>query len=266
MTRTSSKTKQATAAGSPAGRAVKCPICLKLISRKNDLNRHLLTHNKDKSTYPYRCPYPNCEFRSLQESNLKTHYKIHTGVKDKKCSHAECLFATSDPGSLTRHRKRKHDYVPLPRRKFNNASGLFESPCSTTLPNSRSPTPEPNLSDSSFSPISPSPCCSESLAFSTSRTSASIHTPDYVASPILRPASFDYSTMPRSAPAASQRVDTRITLPSISSWYREDARRPLYESQYQPLPSSSTSVSCSGCPDCDRQYMAVVPAPMSFWS
>ncbi|KAK1222265.1 hypothetical protein PQX77_014898 [Marasmius sp. AFHP31] len=37
-----------------------------------------------------------------------------TGDKNKKCP--DCDFRTVDPGSLTRHRKRQHQYVPAPRK------------------------------------------------------------------------------------------------------------------------------------------------------
>ncbi|KAF9267506.1 hypothetical protein L218DRAFT_691903 [Marasmius fiardii PR-910] len=241
MPRTTSKVKKATKGGSPAGRAVICPLCSKTISRKNDLRRHILTHNKDKSTYPFGCPHPNCEFRSLQESNLKTHFKTHTGVKDKVCPHVLCVFATGDPGSLTRHRKRKHEYVPRPRRKYDNGAVVTESPSSTTSSSSRSTTPESSFTDVCFSP------------FSSPRSFTSILTPDYIANLILRPASFDQSAIPGAAMLATGSDDARIVLPSISTWYRdEEDSRPLYELNYRPSPSVPDP--CSGYPECDRRF------------
>lgn len=42
----------------------------------------------------------------------------HKGIKPHVCTDdpANCDFATRDPASLTRHRRRRHGYVPLPRK------------------------------------------------------------------------------------------------------------------------------------------------------
>ncbi|KAJ8086598.1 hypothetical protein PM082_005421 [Marasmius tenuissimus] len=51
--------------------------------------------------------------------------KTHTGLKDQVCPESGCLFMTSDPGSLTRHRRRLHNYVPTPRRRWSDEAGAF---------------------------------------------------------------------------------------------------------------------------------------------
>jgi hypothetical protein len=50
-----------------------------------------------------------------------------TGERNQLCP--TCDFATTDPGSLTRHRKNRHGYEPISRRK--TGSLLKDSPQST---------------------------------------------------------------------------------------------------------------------------------------
>ncbi|KAL0580999.1 hypothetical protein V5O48_000993 [Marasmius crinis-equi] len=251
MARTSAKAKKAASTRTP--RPVVCPICSSVISRKNDLNRHMQTHNKDKSTYPFACSYPDCEFRSLQVSNYKTHMKTHTGVKDQICTYPQCTFRTSDPGSLTRHRKRKHKYVPRSRRKWCEETNNFVESSSSSVGSpstSRAPSEEAALACTPHSlgttpQRSPSPSLSEP---------AYPYTPPYVASPIMRVASFDETALPRAATAPSRPNDAaNITLPSISAWYPDEDEPPVssYDQHAGYLPAT---VSCSGCPECDRVY------------
>ncbi|KAJ3808284.1 hypothetical protein F5876DRAFT_67412 [Lentinula aff. lateritia] len=48
------------------------------------------------------------------KSNVETHIRTHTKSKTNNCP--DCDFTTVDPGSLTRHRKRIHGYIPKTRR------------------------------------------------------------------------------------------------------------------------------------------------------
>ncbi len=57
---------------------------------------------------------------SLPSFDLANPYRS-TGEKDKSCP--DCNFNTVDPASLLRHRRRKHGYVPQPRRqRFRSVS------------------------------------------------------------------------------------------------------------------------------------------------
>ncbi|KAJ4468824.1 hypothetical protein J3R30DRAFT_3554493 [Lentinula aciculospora] len=91
-----------------------CSICNAVISNKTDLPRHMKIHSMDRDKLMHRCPYPDCNFENLQKSNVETHIRTHTKSKTNCCP--DCDFTTVDPGSLTRHRKRIHGYIPKIRR------------------------------------------------------------------------------------------------------------------------------------------------------
>ncbi|KAK7449637.1 hypothetical protein VKT23_013112 [Stygiomarasmius scandens] len=91
-----------------------CRICKEILSCSSDIPRHLKGHYKDCK---YKCPFPGCGFGGKQKNNVNVHYRTHFDARPERCP--DCDFRTKDPGCLTRHRKRYHDYVPQPRqRKF----------------------------------------------------------------------------------------------------------------------------------------------------
>ncbi|KAG0693908.1 hypothetical protein DFH29DRAFT_962470, partial [Suillus ampliporus] len=49
---------------------------------------------------------------------MQTHFRTHTRERSKTCPHPGCTFATTDPGSLTRHRKQLHGYEPKARHNL----------------------------------------------------------------------------------------------------------------------------------------------------
>ncbi|KAE9389664.1 hypothetical protein BT96DRAFT_1024956 [Gymnopus androsaceus JB14] len=97
-----------------ANMAATCSVCHAVVSNRTDLPRHMRIHSNDKHKLMHRCPYPGCNFENLQKSNVATHIRTHTKSKTNNCP--ECDFTTADPGSLTRHRKRIHGYIPQIRR------------------------------------------------------------------------------------------------------------------------------------------------------
>ncbi|KAI9572516.1 hypothetical protein HD554DRAFT_1549045 [Boletus coccyginus] len=147
--------------GPRASTAVDCHVCGKTISRKTDLGRHLKTHSTNKAELMHTCPYyPECTYKTLQRSNLRTHLNVHSRERPNKCPEGGCAFATSDPGSLTRHRKELHGYRPKQhsgvhrrvsqRRRVSpySSSSCSGSACSVSPsdPPSSSSSPSPSLS------------------------------------------------------------------------------------------------------------------------
>ncbi|KAF9218874.1 hypothetical protein BS17DRAFT_719220, partial [Gyrodon lividus] len=62
-------------------------------------------HADHVSDRMHACPYEGCNYKALQRSNVATHIRTHTGERPNKCPTTGCPYTTSDPGSLTRHRK-----------------------------------------------------------------------------------------------------------------------------------------------------------------
>ncbi|KAF5379352.1 hypothetical protein D9757_007671 [Collybiopsis confluens] len=95
--------------------SVECSDCGLLLTNTKDLRKHVYEEGAGMSQVRYRCSWANCFFEAAQRSNMKTHYCTwHSKEKRNACP--ECDFKTCDPGSLTRHRKRIHKYVPKPRK------------------------------------------------------------------------------------------------------------------------------------------------------
>ncbi|KAF8173884.1 hypothetical protein K438DRAFT_1940138 [Mycena galopus ATCC 62051] len=95
-------------------RGATCATCGITLTRAADLPRHEKTHASNKEDFMFQCPFPDCGHKTLQKSNLETHIRKHTNARPLECpmllpSGARCNFTTSDPSSLHRHKKRKHE-------------------------------------------------------------------------------------------------------------------------------------------------------------
>ncbi|KAJ7445785.1 hypothetical protein B0H11DRAFT_402208 [Mycena galericulata] len=114
---TSSAMARSTPQKTESGSSATCEHCGASMKRISDLRRHMLIHAKNKEEFMYTCPVEGCSHATLQKSNLATHIRTHTRAKPHKCPEylpngQKCDFATADPSSLHRHRKRKHGYQP----------------------------------------------------------------------------------------------------------------------------------------------------------
>ncbi|KAG1838397.1 hypothetical protein DFJ58DRAFT_861279 [Suillus subalutaceus] len=84
--------------------------CGETFTKFTEFKRHEARHAENV----YTCTFPGCDFATLIKRSFDVHSAKHTGEQRYGCPH-DCTFRTHDPSALTRHRKTKHGYVPLPR-------------------------------------------------------------------------------------------------------------------------------------------------------
>ncbi|KAJ3807898.1 hypothetical protein F5876DRAFT_67738 [Lentinula aff. lateritia] len=112
--------------------ARECRECSLVFDYPYQMRKHMQTHgHADASQAKFRCTWDGCAYSSSQRSNFNTHYRTHTQEKSKACP--DCSFRTGDPSSLTRHRKRIHNYVPNPRKARRSSSDKLVIPASATV-------------------------------------------------------------------------------------------------------------------------------------
>ncbi|KAJ8080659.1 hypothetical protein PM082_017493 [Marasmius tenuissimus] len=129
--------------GSDRNRHV-CAVCNYSSRRLADYERHMKVHlsSEDRDKISFHCPH--CDHKAFQKSNMETHINTHFPDRQKMCPCEEegCDFATNDRGSLTRHKKRKHGYQPLPRNFSNSAphkAGSLSPLSASEMPTSSHP-------------------------------------------------------------------------------------------------------------------------------
>ncbi|KAJ6493432.1 hypothetical protein C8R45DRAFT_1136652 [Mycena sanguinolenta] len=141
-----------------------CPQtgCPWSFSKTTDLRRHLPRHMspEEREKRMYKCPDPGCTYKTLQKSNLQTHYNsVHTGLKPLVCK--QCEYRASDPSTLHRHMRSMHAYVPGTAARRTKASASVSA---TWI---AEPIPASPESDSSFNSWSASSSSSHSPSSST---------------------------------------------------------------------------------------------------
>ncbi|KAJ6547142.1 hypothetical protein B0H19DRAFT_1075076 [Mycena capillaripes] len=123
-----------------------CEQCGASVKRPTDLPRHMLLHATNKEEFMFTCPVENSVRATFFANSLELiSLPTSTRVKPYECPEyfpdgRKCMFETSDPSSLHRHRKRKHGYKPRSttssgpvasssgsREKSVESSGSFES-------------------------------------------------------------------------------------------------------------------------------------------
>ncbi|KAF4531802.1 hypothetical protein B566_EDAN014508 [Ephemera danica] len=81
-------------------------------NRRNnpELEKRRIHHCDFPGEKPYRCHWPECEWRFARSDELTRHYRKHTGAKPFKCAVCERSFARSD--HLALHMKRHQPKPP----------------------------------------------------------------------------------------------------------------------------------------------------------
>ncbi|KAH9060571.1 hypothetical protein EDB87DRAFT_591082 [Lactarius vividus] len=87
-----------------------CDVCGKQLARQSDMPRHKRLHDPDPERWMHWCPEPNCDYGSMQLSNLKNHIRKHTGQRLHCQDDPACNYFTFDKSALLRHRQRRHGY------------------------------------------------------------------------------------------------------------------------------------------------------------
>ncbi|KAF9265219.1 hypothetical protein L218DRAFT_986424 [Marasmius fiardii PR-910] len=186
-----------------------CEQCGAIIARRGDMPRHKRIHAEaaERNAMLHKCSWEGCNYSSLQRPNVDTHYRTHTKERNQACPDCDSKF--SDPGSLIRHRKNLHGYVPKPRKKRITTAAPEQSSSTRGSqrhqPYSRSPS---TSSSSSPEPTTP-PATDDNVATTTGTSTNNpttafpvIFNPDYgyaamqsitFSKPPSLPCSYDYS-------------------------------------------------------------------------
>ncbi|KAJ6481432.1 hypothetical protein C8R47DRAFT_1197651 [Mycena vitilis] len=134
------------------------PECPWTFKSNADLNRHLPQHMspEEREKLMYRCTAPGCSYKSLQKSNLKTHFVAkHTEAKPHACP--DCPFRTADPGCLNRHRGSLHGYTAgtAPRKTKKQSAALIREAMARSGSGSDASGSSSSSCSGSPSPVSP---------------------------------------------------------------------------------------------------------------
>ncbi|KAJ6582385.1 hypothetical protein B0H19DRAFT_1229362 [Mycena capillaripes] len=209
---------------------VRCPEqgCPWSFRTPTDLRRHMPRHMspEERESQMYKCPEPGCTHRSLQRSNLETHYIAkHTGLKPHVCK--QCTYCTADPSCLHRHMRAVHAYVSRserPKKRSAARASTIPATVETTSPSS-------DYCESSGSSWSTAPSPASSMDFLFSGASFDEQSTSY--SPPVIPDALLYLNSYVSSPASSTECSlpspTHVSLPAspaidtLSNWKWDDA-------------------------------------------
>ncbi|KAJ6493917.1 hypothetical protein C8R47DRAFT_393192 [Mycena vitilis] len=159
--------------------------CTKSFARAHDRHRHSLTHMtpEEREKFMLPCPYEGCDHKTLQKSNMDTHIRTHTGEKPLKCP--DCDYETGDPGSFSKHQKKRHGPKSDPESDKSDNEVESEDDSMGGSPSPASPA-SGAASESSYSSAgssSGSPASQHSELSAQSWGSGSRSSPSYRSSP-----------------------------------------------------------------------------------
>ncbi|WP_071825696.1 C2H2-type zinc finger protein [Xenorhabdus bovienii] len=109
-----------------------CTICPKTFWGSAELERHMLTHTRER---PFLCD--SCGYRSTQKGNLKRHMLTHTDANPIPCEVENCGRRFRDVATLSKHlsgahnMNREYKTLILAQNYQPSASGLNTQPPNT---------------------------------------------------------------------------------------------------------------------------------------
>ncbi|KAF5364992.1 hypothetical protein D9758_008091 [Tetrapyrgos nigripes] len=144
-----------------------CGECEKRFARSGDLRRHEKIHWSEEKkealgAWQYCSYYPECKRRFLQCSNRRTHERTHNPEGDS-ISCPSCVYTTTDPSLLFRHRVRLHSYRPRPRNNRTQTTHIADTSQAQSQPESSSSANTPASSQRSTPLESPASTVDTSL-------------------------------------------------------------------------------------------------------
>ncbi|KAG1852254.1 hypothetical protein DFJ58DRAFT_914406 [Suillus subalutaceus] len=115
------------------------PGCNETFTKFVDFKRHEAAH----SVKGYICTWPGCDFATMIASSYEIHYAKHTGEKRYVCPNDGCDYKTHDPALFTRHRQKKHGYVPQARGRGAPSAKGSSGTKSSSQPPAQPPPAQP---------------------------------------------------------------------------------------------------------------------------
>ncbi|KAH9989397.1 hypothetical protein BJV74DRAFT_885213 [Russula compacta] len=107
----------------PSKCVAQCPDCGVTLSRQADMNRHRRTRHSNGTEIKHACPWPGCQYKTLQKGNLKTHLNArHSDRRQYPCP--DCDHRFTDAAARIRHRKKTHGYEPYHTAEYLSRTAL----------------------------------------------------------------------------------------------------------------------------------------------
>ncbi|KAF7362810.1 hypothetical protein MVEN_00630800 [Mycena venus] len=225
---------------------VRCPQpnCPWSFKTQTDLKRHHKSRHmspEEREKQMYKCPMQGCTHKSLQKSNLETHYNAkHSGLKPHVCK--QCTYCAADPSCLHRHMRAVHGYVSgtAPRKSKRRSAA---------------PSPSPSITPALSQPIIPASSspdyCSDYSEFAMSSWDGAVSPTDSA-----------FSSFPVSSPSSTSSSDEPFAFYSTPPPAPTPPLSPLRSFLPHPPPPDAPLLASPTTWDWDAEFEAAFfPSP-----